>query len=32
MCGNVAAHAQSPPNFPHSEITANVLRSVSAAR
>src|SRR5712692_8224719 len=31
MCGNVAAHAQSPPNFPHSEITAKVFRSVSAS-
>ena len=28
MCGNVAPHAWSPPNFPHSEITAKVLRSV----
>ena len=27
MCGNVAPHAWSPPNFPHSEITAKVLRS-----
>jgi hypothetical protein len=25
MCGNVAPHAQSPPNFPHSEITAKVF-------
>jgi len=25
MYGNVAAHAWSPPNFPHSEITAKVL-------
>jgi hypothetical protein len=31
MYGNVAAHAQSPPNFPHSEITAKVFRSVSAS-
>ena len=30
MCGNVAPHAWSPPNFPHSEITAKVLRSVPA--
>src|SRR5207302_1080767 len=28
MCTNVAAHAWSPPNFPHSEITAKVRRSV----
>ena len=28
MCENVAAHVWSPPNFPHSEITAKVLRSV----
>ena len=28
MYENVAAHAWSPPNFPHSEITAKVLRSV----
>ena len=26
MCGNVSPHAWSPPNFPHSEITAKVLR------
>jgi hypothetical protein len=25
---NVAAHVWSPPNFPHSEISAKVLRSV----
>ena len=29
MCRNVAAHAWSPPNFPHSEITAKVHRSGS---
>src|SRR5439155_21716946 len=28
MYTNVAAHAWSPPNFPHSEITAKVRRSV----
>ena len=28
MYGNVAAHAWNPPNFPHSEITAKVRRSV----
>jgi hypothetical protein len=28
MYGNVAPHAWSPPNFPHSEITAKVRRSV----
>jgi hypothetical protein len=28
MCGNVPPHAWSPPNFPHSEITAKVLRQV----
>src|SRR5690242_12484446 len=30
MYGNVAAHAWSPPNFPHSETTAKLLRSVPA--
>ena len=30
MYRNVAAHAQSPPDFPHSEITAKVFRSVPA--
>jgi hypothetical protein len=28
MYENVAAHLWSPPNFPHNEITAKVLRSV----
>ena len=28
MYENVAAHVWSPPNFPHSEITAKVRRSV----
>ena len=28
MYTNVAAHAWSPPNFPHSEIRAKVRRSV----
>jgi hypothetical protein len=28
MYRNVAAHVWSPPNFPHSEITAKVVRSV----
>ncbi len=31
MYANVDAHAWSPPNFPHSEITAKVLRSVSVS-
>ena len=31
-CGNVPPHAWSPPNFPHSEITAKVFRLVSAIR
>ena len=31
MYGNVAAHASSPPNFHHSEITAKVLQSVPAS-
>jgi hypothetical protein len=31
MYGNVAAHAWSPPNFPHSETTTKVLRSVLAS-
>jgi hypothetical protein len=30
MYGNVAPHAWSPPNFPHSETTAKLLRSVPA--
>ena len=28
MCDYVAPHAWSPPNFPHSEITAKLHRSV----
>ena len=32
MYRNVAAHAWSPPNFPHSEITAKVLRSLPTSR
>src|SRR5436305_9725509 len=28
MCGNVPPHGSGPPNFPHREITAKVLRSV----
>jgi hypothetical protein len=31
MYGNVALHALSPPNFPHSEKTAKVLRSAPAS-
>src|SRR6266403_4367915 len=31
MYRNVAPHALSPPNFPHSERTAKVLRSVPAS-
>jgi len=30
MYGNVAPHAWSPPNFPHSDTTAKLLRSLSA--
>jgi len=30
MYGNVAPHAWSAPNFPHSETTAKLLRSVPA--
>ncbi len=31
MYGNVALHAWSPPNFPHSEKQAKVTRASSAA-
>src|SRR5216684_6877023 len=31
MYRNVPPHAWSPPNFPHSEITAKVFRSVSVS-
>src|SRR6267142_863734 len=31
MYANVAPHVWSPPNFPHSEITAKVLQSVPAS-
>jgi hypothetical protein len=30
MYGNVAPHAWGPPNFPHSETTAKLLRSLPA--